>query len=679
MTETNGRGGAASPWPAMAGTALRVAFGLIWAVGAALTFSDDFASHYVGYLHNAATGQPAWSAWWFKMWIALVTPNVGFFVWATRIAEVLLAVALLLGIARKFTYIVGLLFSLLIWSTAEGFGGPYSVGASNIGSALSYVLIFAALIIINLRSGPSPYSLDYLIERRWPAWRRLSEWNPEARPEKVPHLPWRVQGPALAGVLLLTALLLAGLHSALNVRSASPQAAAAAVSPLALASGKPIAQARDARLPPVPAGNTAEINIDVSDDTIEIASGVQYQAWTFGKTVPGPVIHVRQGQTVNVVMTNRGSMQHSIDFHSAITPPNLHYVDIMPGESVSFSFVAKVAGAFVYHCGTPPVLLHIGNGMYGAMIVDPATPLPPAAASYVLVQGEWYTQQVSGQTMAGNYPKMQEIRPDEVVFNGAAFQYRDHPLTANPGDLVRLYVVNAGPSLWSAFHVIGAIFDKVYPDGDPAHALTGVSTYTVAPGEGVVFDLTLDEAGHYPFVDHSMAHMELGAVGVLAVGSTAGAKPPITRSAVASAPPPQATGPYAFNAERAAQLYTRNCGACHQANGEGLPGAFPPLKGNVAVLDPDPGKHIEVILDGLHGVAIDGVSYPGAMPPFATTLNDADIADIVNHERVSWGNKGKPITAEDVKRARGAAPTPAPAAAAPAATAVPAAAGGHAH
>ena len=105
---------APSTWPAIAGTALRVAFGVIWAVSAALTWTDGFADHYVGYLHNAATGQPAWSAWWFDMWIAVVTPHVGLFVWATRIAETLLALALLLGFARKITYVVGILFSLLI-------------------------------------------------------------------------------------------------------------------------------------------------------------------------------------------------------------------------------------------------------------------------------------------------------------------------------------------------------------------------------------------------------------------------------------------------------------------------------------------------------------------------------------------------------------------------------------
>lgn len=659
MTKLAGDNAIPSTWPAVAGTALRIAFGVIWAVSAALTWTADFANHYVGYLHNAATGQPPWAAWWFQLWIDLVTPNVGLFVWGTRLAETALALALLLGFARKITYIVGVLFSLLIWSTAEGFSGPYSVGANNIGAAISYVLIFAALIVINLRAGPSPYSLDYLIESRWPGWRKFSEWNAEVPLDHVPRLSWRVQGPALAGVLLLVALLLAGLHSALNVRSAGPDSAAAAASPLSLASSQPVAKARDARLPALTPGDSVDIRIESSDETVEIASGVQYQAWTFGKSVPGPIIHVRQGQTVNVVLTNRGTMQHSIDFHAAITPPNLHYADIMPGESISFSFVAKVPGAFLYHCGTPPVLLHIGNGMYGAIIVDPATPLPPAAESYVLVQGEWYTQQVSGNLMAGNYEKMQAIRPDEVVFNGIASQYHDHPLTAKPGDLVRLYVVNAGPSLWSAFHVIGAIFDRVYPGGNPAQAISGVSTYTVGPGEGAVFDLTLNEAGKYPFVDHAMAHAVLGANGILLVSKPGEAlaappvsKAPVDTAAAPAAPPATATGPYSFDAARAATQYASKCAACHQATGMGLAGAFPPLKGNPSVLDADPTKQLSVILHGLQGEPINGVTYASAMPPFADALNDSDIADIANHERTSWGNQTKLVTADQVKAAR---------------------------
>jgi len=176
-----------------------------------------------------------------------------------------------------------------------------------------------------------------------------------------------------------------------------------------------------------------------------------------------------------------------------------------------------VPGAFIYHCGTPPVLQHIGNGMYGAIIVDPAQPLPPADVSYVLVQSEWYTAQAEGALMIGDYEKMLNGAPDEVVFNGVAFQYNDHPLPAKVGQRVRLYVVNAGPNLASAFHIIGGIFDAVYPDGEAAHALGGVSTYPISPGQGVVLDAIMQQPGKYPFVDHSMRDMAIGAAGLLSV------------------------------------------------------------------------------------------------------------------------------------------------------------------
>jgi uncharacterized membrane protein YphA (DoxX/SURF4 family) len=231
MPDSNARNPLTEAWPGLASAALRVAFGVIWAMDAALTWTSGFAAHYVGYLHNASHGQPGWSAWWFDMWIALVTPRAELFVWLTRSAETALALALILGFARKSTYLVGTLFSLLIWSTAEGFGGPYTVGATNMGTAISYVLIFIALIVIDHRAGPNPYSIDYLIERRWPRWRRIAEWNRNALPQPAHRLSWRAQASALGGIALLLVLLLAGLHSALNVKSPSPVAAAAAVSP----------------------------------------------------------------------------------------------------------------------------------------------------------------------------------------------------------------------------------------------------------------------------------------------------------------------------------------------------------------------------------------------------------------------------------------------------------------
>lgn len=645
----------------MARTALRVAFGIIWVVNAGFAWTGQFAIDYVGYLRNAAQGQPAWSAFWFNTWIALVTPRAGLFIWLTRIIATALAAALVLGIARKSLYFAGALFSLLVWSTAEGFGGPYAVGAANMGTGIVYVLLFIALIAINSSSGPSPYSLDYYIEMRWPWWRRIAESRGATLTHPAHPISWRLQAPALAGIAVLVILLLLGLHSSLNVEAPSPQAAAAAVSPLSLAASTPIAAPRDARLPPLlGTGNSVSIHLVVTNDNIAIASGVDYQAWTYGGTVPGPILHVRQGQTVNVTLTNHGTMQHSIDFHAAQTRPNLHYVDIQPGKSLQFSFVADVPGAFIYHCETQPILLHVANGMYGVMVVDPKKPLPPAAESFVIEQSEWYTQQVSGRLVGPDYQKMLAERPDEVVFNGVAFQYREHPLVATAGKRIRIYFVDAGPNLWTSFHVIGSIFDKVYPDEDAAHALSDVSTYTVGPGAGAIFDLIIPKPGGYAFVDHDMAHLMIGAVGILDVrtGGTsasevAPATPPgVATPAVSAVPPPAPPGPYHFNAANGKTLFTTNCAACHQATGEGIPGAFPTLKGNAVVLDSDPVKQIDVVLHGLHGENAGGTVYATPMPPFGKTLNDAEIADIINYVRSSWGNHAKLITANQVNAMR---------------------------
>jgi nitrite reductase (NO-forming) len=306
-----------------------------------------------------------------------------------------------------------------------------------------------------------------------------------------------------------------------SVGSAPPEIAAHAAptvppfSPPAPHSG---AGGRDATLPAlVSTGDVASVTLTASDATVAIVDGIKYQAWTFDNTVPGPVLHVRQGQRIHITFANRGSLPHSLDLHAAEVPPEVAYRDIAPGETLDFSFVARTPGVFVYHCGTPPVLLHTGNGMYGAMVVDPVQPLPPADASYVLVQSEWYTRQLREGLLAGDIAKMQAGTPDYVAFNGIAFQYRDHPLAAKAGQRIRLYLANAGPSLTSAFHVIGAMFSAVYPDGDAAHALTGVSTYLVAPGQGVVFDLIIPQGGTYPFVDHSLRNQLIGAIGVLDV------------------------------------------------------------------------------------------------------------------------------------------------------------------
>ena len=506
-------------WLIVAAAGVRAAFGVVMAVDAYLKWQPAFAAHYVGYLQNAAKAQPLWLAPWFNFWLRIVIRNTDFFIFATRLIETAIAIGLLLGLARRFTYIIGALFSLLIWSTAEGFGGPYTAGATNLGPALMYALVFIAAALFERLLGSTPYSLDYYIGRRFPKWGSLVEWAPKRLWQRSsPALNLDHQLAAIGGIVVALVFALATLGSATSGSPPTPQNAAAAVSPLSIVSTAPVAHAAPATLPPlIGNGDAVAVTLAATDATVEIASGVQYLAWTFGGTVPGPVLHVRQGQTVNVTFVNNGTMTHSIDFHAAQVAPNVAYRSVNPREKIEFSFVAQVPGAFIYHCGTYPVLQHIANGMYGAIIVDPVQPLPAADASYVLVQGEWYSQQVSGTQMSGDYTKMMNVTPDEVVFNGVAFQYNDHPLNAKVGQRVRLYVVDAGPNLPSSFHIIGGIFTAVYPDGDATHALTGVSTYPIAPGQGAVFDAIMQQPGKYPIVDHSMRDMMIGAVGLLNV------------------------------------------------------------------------------------------------------------------------------------------------------------------
>jgi nitrite reductase (NO-forming) len=508
-------------WLIVAAAGVRTALGIIIAIDAYLKWQPGFAAHYVGYLQNAANGQPPWLAPWFGFWLQLVTPHAGFFITATRVIETAIAIGLVFGLARRVTYIAGALFSLLIWSTAEGFGGPYTSGATNLGPALIYALMFIAVALFERLLGSSPYSLDYYIERRFPRWKVFAEWPGKSlQPRTEPAFDWDHQLGAIGAIITVLVLALSTLASSTSTSRSppTPANAAAAVSPLNVASNAPLAPRASPVLPPlIGTGNEVSIDLVATDVTVEIANGVQYAAWTFNNTVPGPVLHVREGQTVHVKFVNNGAMMHSIDFHAAQVAPDVAYRSINPGAQIEFSFVAKTPGVFIYHCGTPPVLQHMANGMYGAIVVDPLKPLPPADVSYVLVESEWYTQQLEGTLMTGDYNKMLAVTPDEIVFNGVAFQYNEHPLTAKVGQRVRLYVVAAGPNLGSAFHIIGGMFAAVYPDADANHALTGVSTYPIAPGQGVIFDAIISEPGKYPLVDHSMRAMTIGAAGELEV------------------------------------------------------------------------------------------------------------------------------------------------------------------
>jgi nitrite reductase (NO-forming) len=282
--------------------------------------------------------------------------------------------------------------------------------------------------------------------------------------------------------------------------------------------------ATDASLPAVPAGDIAKVHMTLKDTVVEIAPGVKYNTWAFdGHGAPGPVVHVRQGQTVEMTLTNGGAIPHSIDFHAARIAPNVAFRDVQPGDSFSFRFKANDPGVFMYHCGTKPVLAHIANGMYGAIVVDPATPLPKADEQYVLVASEWYLNGDGVSEPASlDMAKAREMQPDWTTFNGYANQYVTHPLTADPGDTVRFYVVAAGPTLDTNFHVVGTIFDRAWVNGDMSQFQRGVQTVGVPAGGGAVFDVKIDDEGLYPFVSHAFAHVDLGQVGLLKVGNPPG-------------------------------------------------------------------------------------------------------------------------------------------------------------
>jgi nitrite reductase (NO-forming) len=280
---------------------------------------------------------------------------------------------------------------------------------------------------------------------------------------------------------------------------------------------------RDATLPPVGPGTVHHYTITLKDEVLDIAPGVRFTGWTFEGSAPGPVIHVRQGDMVDITLVNGGAIPHSIDFHAALTAPNVSFASVPAGGSLHFRFRADTPGAFMYHCGTPPVLAHIANGMYGAIIVDPKGGLPPVAKSVVLVSGEWYLTGDGRTTPATlNFDKARAMLPDYVTFNGYAAQYKDNPLTADPGDTVRFYVVDAGPSLNTDFHVVGAILDRVYLDGTTTDVLRGVQTQLVPPGGGMVFDVKFANRGIFPFVSHSFAAVDMGEVGLVNVGNVPG-------------------------------------------------------------------------------------------------------------------------------------------------------------
>lgn len=301
----------------------------------------------------------------------------------------------------------------------------------------------------------------------------------------------------------------------------------------------------DAMLKPLDPAPVKEVRLDTTHKIIEIAPGVKFSAWTFGDQVPGPVVRARVGDRIKFTMTNRSDepmpagqfvaapMMHSMDFHSAMVSPQDKYRSIAPGQTISFEFTANYPGVFMYHCGTPMVLEHIASGMYGMMIVEPRGGYPTKAdREYAIVQSEFYTKpDPQGRKIDGaplyvlDGERVRSKAPTYTVFNGRHNGFVDKPLPAKPGERVRLYVMNVGPSNTSSFHVVGTIFDRAWIEGNPDNQVRGMQTVLLGSSSGAIVEFIVPEEGKYVMVDHHFANASQGAIGLIA----AGAKPMSTR------------------------------------------------------------------------------------------------------------------------------------------------------
>jgi nitrite reductase (NO-forming) len=416
--------------------------------------------------------------------------------------------------------------------------------------------------------------------------------------------------------------------------------------------------------PPITRKTPAKVTVklEVIEQEGELASGVKYTYWTFGGQVPGKFIRIREGDEVTFHLQNHqdNKMPHNIDLHAVTGQGGGAAASVTaPGHESVFSFKAIDPGLYVYHCATAPVGMHIANGMYGLILVEPEAGMPKVDREYYVMQSDFYTEGKFGE--AGLQPfsmqKALDENPDYVVFNGAVGALvDDKALTAKVGETVRLYVGNGGPNMLSSFHVIGEIFDNVNVEGGTL-INHDVQTTLIPAGGSAIVEFKVEVPGTFILVDHSIFRaFNKGAIGMLkvegeenkliysgkqndlvyqgegsAIQSIPGSKPPVT--AVAK-----------NKEERIAAgkaVYTRNCVACHQAEGTGVPKAFPPLAGSDFITSPE--IVAGTVANGLSGeIVVNGETYNGVMPKLG--LSDEDIANVSTYVMNSWKNKGGEVT-----------------------------------
>lgn len=429
------------------------------------------------------------------------------------------------------------------------------------------------------------------------------------------------------------------------------------------------------------------VNLEVRELVKRLSDGVEYTFWTFGGDVPGRFIRVREGDEVEFHLNNHPSskMPHNIDLHAVIGPGGgATSAFTAPGHTSQFTFKALHPGLYIYHCATAPVPMHIGNGMYGMILVQPKDGMPPVDKEYYVMQGEFYTTGRYGEEGLQSFDMAKAIdeRPPYVVFNGAVGSLvGDRALTASVGETVRIFFGVGGPNLVSSFHVIGEIFDRVYPEASLSHVEENVQTTLVPSGGATVVEFKVRVPGTFILVDHSLTRaFNKGALGMLKVsgpedhtiysgkeidavylgsqaeeGSESAKREAELRSRIAAeitSNPAIAGLTKEMQIEKGRQVYMGLCFACHQPDGKGLPNIFPPLAGS-DFLQADHERAIRIVLKGLSGqVTVNGATINSAMPPQEAVLTDTQIADVLTFVLNSWGNKGDPIAPDQVKAIR---------------------------
>ena len=435
---------------------------------------------------------------------------------------------------------------------------------------------------------------------------------------------------------------------------------------------------------PPPTGRTAPakviVSLDVVEKDMEISEGVTYTFWTFGGTVPGSFIRVRQGDTVEFHLRNMpdSKMPHNIDLHGVTGPGGgASSTFTAPGHVSRFTFKALNAGLYVYHCATAPVGMHIANGMYGLILVEPPEGLPKVDKEFYVMQGDFYT--TTKYREKGHAPFDMERAIDEnptyVLFNGMEGSMTgDKALKAKTGENVRLYVGNGGPNLVSSFHVIGEIFDKVWYEGGTRYQ-ENVQTTLIPAGGAAMMDFHLEVPGSYVLVDHSIFRaFNKGALAILQAegperkdiysgkevdavylgDQAAGTNRAPVAAAAASAKAGNLTKEEQIAAGQV--LFAGTCSTCHGADGKGMEGVFPPLA-NSDYIKANPKRVPEIILHGMVGpVTVNGKEYNSNMPPMAQ-LTDDEVANISTYVLNSWGNPGGQVSKADAAAARAAKPS----------------------